>query len=78
METIKPFAVVALLDPLPERGLKRGQVGTVVEQLAPDAYEIEFSDDEGRTYASVGVPATQLLVLHHSADSDTPGVHSHR
>ena len=67
MEVIKPFAVVALLDPLPEHGLKRGQVGTVVEQLAPDAYEVEFSDDDGRTYASVGIPAPQLLVLHHSA-----------
>ena len=68
MEEIKPFSVVALLDSLPEHGLKRGQVGTVVEQLTPDAYEVEFSDDDGRTYASVGVPAPQLLVLHHSAN----------
>ena len=75
MEPIKPFAVVALLDPLPEHGLKRGQVGTVVEQLAPDAYEVEFSDDDGRTYASVGVPASELLVLHHTADLDTADTH---
>ena len=28
--------VVALTDDLPERGLYRGQVGTVVETVAPD------------------------------------------
>ena len=35
MENIKPFAVVALLEDKPEYGLRRGQVGTVVEPLAP-------------------------------------------
>ncbi|MCI0433920.1 MAG: DUF4926 domain-containing protein, partial [Gemmatimonadetes bacterium] len=41
--------VVALAEDVPERGLVRGHVGTVVEELPPDAYEVEFSDDEGRT-----------------------------
>lgn len=67
MEPIIPLSVVALLEDLPQHGLVRGQVGTVVEQLCPDAYEVEFSDDNGRSYASLGVPAAQLLVLHHDA-----------
>jgi hypothetical protein len=46
--------IVALTQDLPERRLWRGQVGTVVELLAPDAFEVEFCDDEGRTYASLG------------------------
>jgi hypothetical protein len=45
--------------------LYRGQVGTVVESLAPDVFEVEFSDNEGRTYASLALEAEQLLVLHH-------------
>jgi len=57
--------VVALTDDLPERGLYRGQVGTVVETLAPDTFEVEFSDDEGRAYASLALTANQLLVLHY-------------
>jgi hypothetical protein len=57
--------VVALTDDLPERGLYRGQVGTVVETLAPDIFEVEFSDDEGRAYASLALTANQLLVLHY-------------
>jgi Domain of unknown function (DUF4926) len=56
--------VVALLSDNPAHGLVRGQVGTVVE-LLDGAYEIEFSDDEGRTYAEVALPSDQLLILHH-------------
>ena len=40
--------VVALTADLPEKGLVRGQVGTVVEILGPEAFEVEFADDEGR------------------------------
>ena len=65
METIQPFAVVALLEDLPSRGLLRGQVGTVVETLAPGVFEVEFSDNQGRAYATLGLPADHLIVLHH-------------
>ena len=57
--------VVSLLVDLPEHGLVRGQVGTVVERFAEGAYEVEFSDDEGRTYAELALGADVLLVLHH-------------
>ena len=57
--------VVALTEDLPARGLQRGQVGTVVEVLAGDAYEVEFSDNQGRTYATLALRADQLMVLHH-------------
>lgn len=62
---VKLLDAVALTKDLPERGLLRGQVGTVVELLAPNVFEVEFSDDEGRTYASLALRASQLLVLHH-------------
>lgn len=63
--TFKLLDVVALTDALPDRGLVRGQVGTIVELLAPDVYEVEFCDNEGRTYALLALKATQLMVLHH-------------
>jgi len=56
--------VVALLTDLPSHGLRRGQVGTVVELLG-GAWEVEFSDDDGRTYAQAALAPDQLLVLHH-------------
>lgn len=60
---IQLLDVVALAEDLPQRGLLRGQVGTVVELLAPGVFEVEFSDDEGRMYASLGLRAHQLIQL---------------
>ncbi|HZV87036.1 MAG TPA: DUF4926 domain-containing protein [Candidatus Binatus sp.] len=61
----KLLDVVALLEDLPKMSLVRGQVGTIVENLAPGVFEVEFSDDTGKTYASLSLRSNQLLVLHH-------------
>ena len=57
--------VVALTENLPEHGLCRGQVGTIVEILDPDVYEVEFSDDDGQTYDMQALSAAQLMELHY-------------
>ncbi len=57
--------VVALMEDLREKGLSRGQVGTVVEALGPEVFEVEFSDNKGRTYATAAVKASQLIILHY-------------
>ncbi len=62
---IRLLDVVALTDDLREKGLVRGQVGTVVEELAPGVFEIEFSDDSGRMYAHAAIEAQCLIVLHY-------------
>jgi Domain of unknown function (DUF4926) len=50
---------------LPKDNLWRGQVGTVVEMLASGtAFEVEFSDRDGRTYESIGLRPEQIMVLH--------------
>ena len=63
MPEIELLSVVAVLEDMPEEGLRRGQVGTIVEILAPGVYEVEFSDDAGRTYASLALRAERLLQL---------------
>jgi hypothetical protein len=65
MPELEILSVVALLDDMPEKGLLRGQVGTIVEMLSPRAYEVEFSDDSGKTYASLALRADQLMRLRH-------------
>ena len=65
MSGIEMHSVVALVEDLPDEGLVRGQVGTVVETWAPGVYEVEFSDAEGRTYAMVALKTQQLMRLHH-------------
>jgi hypothetical protein len=62
---IQLLDVVALTADLPDKGLLRGQVGTIVETVSPGVFEIEFSDDQGRAYAQLAVRDNQLLVLHY-------------
>ena len=66
MTGIETLSVVAVLEDLPEEGLVRGQVGTVVENWAPGVCEVEFCDDDGKTYAMVALKANQLMRLHHA------------
>jgi hypothetical protein len=65
---ISLLQTVALLEDVPAHGLTRGQVGAVVENLAPDVYEVEFSDDNGRTYAMLALRANQLMALRFAPD----------
>jgi len=63
---IKLLDVVALLEDLQDRGLTVGQVGTVVEFLDKGVFEVEFCDNEGRTYDSLALRADQLMTLHYA------------
>ena len=62
---IRLLDVVALTEDVSYHGLLRGQVGTVVESLGSDAFEVEFVNNDGRTYATLPLRASQLLVLHY-------------
>jgi hypothetical protein len=66
---MKTLEVVALINDVPEKHLRRGQVGTVVEILAPEIVEVEFSDLEGNPYAMCAIPESNLMVLHHIPDA---------
>jgi len=61
----KLLDVVALVEDAPQHRLSRGQVGTIVEVLGPDIFEVEFADNNGRTYATTSLRGDQLMVLHH-------------
>jgi hypothetical protein len=77
INSIELLDVIALTVDLPEYSLWRGQVGTVVETLAGgQAFEVEFSDRNGRTYESLGLRPEQIMVLRFEpASPDTkPGM----
>ena len=62
--TIKLLDIVALTVDLPEHNLRRGESGTVVELLASGtAFEVEFSDDNGQTYESIGLRSDQFIIV---------------
>jgi membrane protein implicated in regulation of membrane protease activity len=65
-DAIHELDVVALLKDRLDRGLVAGQVGTVVQSLADDHFEVEFSGDDGRAYAMAAIPARDLMVLRYA------------
>jgi len=62
------YDVVALTVDSPAEGLKRGQVGTIVEIWEPGVYEVEFADTNGVTYAMAAFPAESLMTLYWHPD----------
>lgn len=63
MDEIKLLDVVALTENLESEGLRRGEVGTVVELWADGVFEIEFGDD-----SFAAVPAEKLMRLYFRKD----------
>lgn len=68
MDEIKLLDVVALTENIQSKGLRRGEVGTVVEKWDDGVFEIEFSDDTGKAYEFAEVPANKLIKLYFRKD----------
>jgi len=68
MSEIKLLDDIALTEDLPAEGLRRGEVGTVVEEWADGVFEVEFGDDSGKAYAFTALPAKQLMKLYFRKD----------
>jgi Domain of unknown function (DUF4926) len=60
---------------LPDRGLRRGDLGAVVEVYEPDALEVEFVTASGRTAALVTLSARDVRSV---ADDDLVSVRTCR
>ena len=63
-QQIQLLDTVALFEDIPSRQILAGEVGTVVEILADNVYEVEFCDEDGQTYAEFALRADQLMPLH--------------
>ena len=58
--TLHNLDVVVLNNDQPAYGLKRGDLGTIVEVYAPDVIEVEFVAASGRTQALVTLPLSAV------------------
>ncbi|NJK73903.1 MAG: DUF4926 domain-containing protein [Oscillatoriales cyanobacterium RU_3_3] len=73
MKKIQELDIVALTEDLEATHfetkesikLSKGQVGTVVMEFDGSAFEVEFSHQDGTTYAMETIPATKLMLLHY-------------
>ena len=55
-----PLDVVVMNTDLPAQGLKRGDLGTVVDIYGPDALEVEFVTASGRTQALITLKPSDI------------------
>ena len=68
---LQPLDVVVLDRDIPGSGLKRGDLGAVVDVYAPDAIEVEFVTASGRTQAVITLQPSDLRSV---ADNDLVAV----
>jgi len=71
-EPINELDLVVLLEELPEKGLPRGQVGRVIQEMGAGVYEVEFSDSDGAPFAFLPLREHQVmkLLFDHPADTE--------
>ena len=58
----KLFDIVELISARPDAAIPAGSVWTIVEELAGDAYVVEFFDDKGQTIALERIPGRDLAL----------------
>jgi len=63
MNKLNELATIALLKDLPEKGLRKGDVGTVEVELSDKMVEIEFVNKDGTTRSIAPVPVKLLIKL---------------
>jgi len=66
---IKLLDTVAILKDLPKDKLLKGQVGTVVEQLDENVFEVEFTNAKGEAIAIMPIHSDELFLLHFELES---------
>lgn len=71
--SINTLDPVVLNDDLPFHGLRRGDMGAVVEIYSPEDFEVEFVTGAGRTQALVPLHINQIRPV---GPKDVPAVRS--
>lgn len=69
MNKIKVSDIIALLTDIPDKNLIKGQVGTIVEVLSDNNYEVEFCNQKGETVSTCPVESNNLLLLHYEIET---------
>jgi hypothetical protein len=57
--------VVVLTQEIESKKLKKGSLGTIIEQLSEDIFMVEFVDTKGVTYATPILSSEQLMKVYY-------------
>lgn len=69
--TLNVLDTVALMKDTPDGQLTKGQVGTIVEELADEVYEVEFANKKGETILTLALSSDYLILLHFEVEAAT-------
>lgn len=59
------FDIVVLTQDIESKKLKKGSLGTIIEQLSADIFMVEFVDTKGVTYATSIFSSAQLMKVYY-------------
>lgn len=57
--------VVVLTQDIENKKLKKGSLGTIIEQLSEDVFMVEFVDTKGVTYATSILSSVKLMKVYY-------------
>jgi len=70
MSEITELDLIVLLEELPAKGLPRGQVGRVIQEMESGVFEVEFSDQDGLPFAFLPLLEDKIMKLLFDAPGD--------
>jgi Domain of unknown function (DUF4926) len=65
MEIFEILDVVVLTEAMPSLNLRKGELGTIVEELDKDVFLVEFADTKGVTYAMPVLNTSVLMKVYY-------------
>lgn len=65
VDKMKILDVVVLTEPIPSLNLRKGELGTIVEELDKDVFLVEFADSKGVTYAMPVLNTSVLMKVYY-------------
>ena len=66
MENLELLDVVVLNKAIPTSKLRKGEIGTIVEELDSSVFLVEFADTKGVTYAMTAINASDLIKVYYA------------
>jgi len=67
-DKIEKLDVVAILEDLPELGISRGDIATVLEEVSEKIFLLEISDRNGKTISMIELPQKSIMKLNYTME----------
>lgn len=70
--TLQQYSTIQLLADHNDKGVPQGAIGVILEVYGDEAYEVEFSREDGTTIAWFAVPQNEVKLYDEGISNETP------